>query len=140
VYLAPAEAISGKTGDVFGGRVMASREDFLAQIWAEAINEPLSGQWIDDAIATSERRPDDPFADTGRVLERLLAAGADARDLSLLARAARYAAAHRVLYMVGDPGVGGDELTMMHEELLGADPSGREGRPGSASFTDPSSN
>jgi hypothetical protein len=34
--------------------------------------------------------------------------------------------------MLDDPGVDDDDNKMMHEELLGADPSGREGRPGSA--------
>jgi hypothetical protein len=33
--------------------------------------------------------------------------------------------------MLDDPGIDGDENAMLHEELLGADPSGLEGRPGS---------
>ncbi len=117
---------------------MASREEFLAQIWAGVINDPMNGQWIDREISTSAREADAPFADTGPALERLLAAGADRRDLCLLARAARYAAAFRLLYMIDDPGVDDDDNKMMHEELLTADPSGKEGRPGSASVNEPS--
>jgi hypothetical protein len=33
--------------------------------------------------------------------------------------------------MLDDPGVDGDDNKMMYEELLGTDPSGLEGRPGS---------
>ena len=92
----------------------------------------MSGDWIDNAIASSERSPDSPFADVGPALKRLLAAGADRRDLSLLVRHAGYEAAFQILYMLDDPGVDGDDNKMLHEELLGADPSGKEGRPGSA--------
>jgi hypothetical protein len=33
---------------------------------------------------------------------------------------------------MGDPGVDDNDVFMLHEELLTADPSGMEGRPGSA--------
>ena len=36
------------------------------------------------------------------------------------------------LYALDDPGVDNGDVFMLHEELLGADPSGLEGRPGSA--------
>jgi hypothetical protein len=111
---------------------MASREEFLAQVWGEIINASMSGQWIDNTIAAAECRPDDPFADAGPVLKRLLAVGVDRRDLSLLVRQASYDAVFQLLYMLDDPGVDDDDNKMMHEELLGADPSGLEGRPGSA--------
>jgi hypothetical protein len=47
-------------------------------------------------------------------------------------REAAYGAVFSTLYGIGDPGVDGDEVFMLHEELLMADPSGMEGRPGSA--------
>jgi hypothetical protein len=36
------------------------------------------------------------------------------------------------LYALSDPGVEDNDVEMLHESLLSADPSGREGRPGSA--------
>jgi hypothetical protein len=111
---------------------MASRAAFLEQVWNQVINACMTARWIDAAVAHSRRRPDAPFADVGPALERLLAAGATREDICLVARHASYEAAFQVLYMLDDPGVDGDDNKMMHEELLGADPSGREGRRGSA--------
>ena len=79
-------------------------------------------------IEESKSYPDGPFADLGPALERLLARDVDRRDLSLIARHAGYEAVFQVLYMLDDPGVDEDDNKMMHEELLGADPSGKEGR------------
>jgi hypothetical protein len=42
-----------------------------------------------------------------------------------------------LLYMLDDPGVDDDDNKMMHEELLTADPSGKDGRPGSLEGVDP---
>lgn len=111
---------------------MATRDEFLEQLWTQVINPCMQGGWIDAMAARSEREPDAPFADIGPALQRLLAAGAARRDLCLLARHASYEAVFQVLYMLDDPGVDGDDNKMMHEDLLGADPSGREGRPGPA--------
>jgi hypothetical protein len=111
---------------------MATRAEFLEQVWTQAINGWMNERWLDAVVARSKRKPDAPFADLGTVLERLLAAGVARRDLCLIARHASYEAAFQVLYMLDDPGVDDDDNKMMHEELLGADPSGREGRPGSA--------
>lgn len=110
---------------------MATRAEFLDQLWTEIINGRMHERWIDAAIAHSKRKPDAPFADLGPALERLLAAGAARRDLCLIARHASYEAVFQVLCMLDDPGIDSDENTMLYEELLGADPSGLEGRPGS---------
>jgi hypothetical protein len=80
-------------------------------------------QWLIPSEGPMHRSP---------ISARLLASGAAREDLSLIARRASYEAVFRVLYMLDDPGVDGDDNKMMHEELLGADPSGREGRPGTA--------
>ena len=111
---------------------MATREEFLRQAWDEVINAPMSGHWIERIIESSKAHPNAPFADLGPALERLIACGVDRRDLSLIARHAGYEAVFQILYMLDDPGVDDDNNLMMHEELLGADPSGKEGRPGSA--------
>ncbi len=110
---------------------MATRDEFLRQVWDEVINPSMSGAWIDYQVDSSKRSPNAPFADSGPAIERLLASGADRRDLSLLARQSAYEAIFSLLYMLDDPGIDDDDA-MLHESLLGADPSGREGRPGSA--------
>jgi hypothetical protein len=111
---------------------MATREKFLELAWKEVINAPMLGAWIDNDVEYSRRNPDAPFADLGPALKRLLECGADRRDLSLIARHAAYEAVFQILFMLDDPGVDNDNNKMMYESLLGADPSGKEGRPGSA--------
>lgn len=111
---------------------MATREQFLRMLWADVINANLREDWIDNAIAESKANPERPFGDIGLIAERLLKLGATRRDLCLMSRAAAYEAVFAVLYMLDDPGVDGDDILMLHESLLGADPSGQEGRPGSA--------
>jgi hypothetical protein len=97
----------------------------------EVINSSMQETWIDNIIHDAENRPGAPFTDLAPVLKRLLALGATPRELSLISRFASYEAAFGVLYMLDDPGVDGDPLGL-HESLLSADPSGKEGRPGSA--------
>ena len=111
---------------------MATCDEFLRAIWTEVINGPMSGSWIDNYVAHSQHDPEAPFADGGAALSRLLSAGADRRDLSLVVRAFVYETVFTLLYMLDDPGVDGDEVRMLYESLLSADPSGLEGRPGSA--------
>jgi hypothetical protein len=110
---------------------MATREQILKQLWAEVINPNLQEHWIDNAIAIANREPNAPFADTGMAAQRLLKLGASRRDLSLLARFAAYEAVFSTLYMFSDPGVDDNDVEMLHESLLSADPSGNEGRLGS---------
>ena len=110
---------------------MATREEFLRLMW-ERINSPLREYWIDNVVRASKKDPEAPFADVGPVLERLLASGASRRDLSLLIRYAAYEEAFSLLYLLCDPGVDEGDLEGLYESLLTADPSGKEGRPGSA--------
>ena len=111
---------------------MPTREEFLRRVWNEVINAPMKGSWIENTIAASKKNPNAPFADTGAALERILAKGIDRRDLSLSVRQAIYDAVFTLFYMLGDPGVDDDNVFMLHESLLSADPSGREGGHGSA--------
>jgi hypothetical protein len=111
---------------------MATREQFLKQMWSEVINPNMQEHWIDNLIRESDKAPNAPFADLGPVLNGLLAAGSERRDLSLIARFAAYEAVFGVLYALSDPGVDNNDIEMLHESLLSADPSGKEGRPGSA--------
>jgi hypothetical protein len=117
--------------------MMATRARFLNQVWTDIINAQMASKWIDDVIAESEHKPDAPFADLGPALKRLLARGVDRRDLCMIARLASYKTAFSLLYMLDDPGVDNDDNKMMHEELLTADPSGKDGRPGSLEGVEP---
>ncbi|ALN61226.1 hypothetical protein GLA29479_340 [Lysobacter antibioticus] len=110
---------------------MATREELLRHLWQEVIDPNLDEAVPQRIAAHCEQRPDAPFADSGAAIGRLLALGADPRDLCLLMRDAAYEAVFGTLYALGDPGVDGDDVFNLHEDLLGADPSGREGRPAS---------
>ncbi len=110
---------------------MATQEEFLDLVWQD-INGSMQEHWIENVIRASENHPNAPFADLGPALKRLLSLGASKRDLSLLARHASYEQAFSLLYHLSDPGIDDNEIEMLHESLLAADPSGLEGRPGSA--------
>jgi hypothetical protein len=109
-----------------------TQTDLLEHLWREVINRKLDVAALHRMVAMSKRRPDDPFADTGAAIERLLSLGASARDIGLIQRHAAYEAVFQTLYALNDPGVDDGDVFMLHERLLTADPSGREGRPGSA--------
>jgi hypothetical protein len=111
---------------------MGTREELLRHLWNEVINVNLRSESLDNAIRSCRRDPNGPFGDAGPAIERLLNAGASTSDLRLVLRATAYEAVFGTLYALGDPGVDGDNVFMLHEELLMADPSGMEGRPGSA--------
>jgi hypothetical protein len=109
-----------------------TRQELLVHLWRQIINTNMDPMSLQAEINRAKARPKDPFADTGPALQRLLAAGADPRDICLVRRAAAYGATFSTLYALKDPGVDDDNVFMLFEELLIADPSGMEGRPGSA--------
>jgi len=111
---------------------LPTRDEFLRKVWTDVINAPMSGDWIDNCIAQARNNPKASFADAGAALHRLRSTGADRRDLSLVVRTAVYDAVFSLLYMLDDPGVDDGDVFMLHESLLSADPTGLEGRPGSA--------
>jgi hypothetical protein len=111
---------------------MATREELLTHLWQSIINSNLNPVGLERAIAYCKNHPDDSFADVGPALERALAAGVSPKDLCLISRGTAYEAVFGTLYALGDPGVDGDDVFGLYESLLGADPSGLEGRPGSA--------
>jgi hypothetical protein len=111
---------------------VAAREEFLVQVWKEVINAPLRERWIDHVISAALKDPSGPFNDLGPILTRLLGLGALKRDLALINRFAAFEAVFQTLNLLSDPGVDNNDIEMLQESLLGADPSGKEGRPGSA--------
>ena len=113
--------------------LMSKREELLTHLWKEIINLNLRDASLDNIVKHCRRNPTAPFGDTGAAIERILAAGASRRDLCLVMRSAAYEAVFGTLYSLSDPGSGeDDDLSTLYEELLTADPSGMEGRPGSA--------
>jgi len=111
---------------------MATRAEFLEYLWREVINASVREDTLDNIVKNCARNPDGAFGDTGAAIERLLAAGASRRDLRLVLRQAAYEAVFGTLYALNDPSPDeSEEAGSLYEELLMADPSGMEGRPGS---------
>lgn len=108
---------------------MSSRAELLTYLWREVIDSNLHHNALTNIVQDSERSPNGPFADHGRAIARLLALGADPVDIQRIQRAAAYDAVFATLYALDDPGVDDGDVFMLHEELLTADPSGRDGRP-----------
>ncbi len=105
-----------------------ARSTFEEVAWTEIINPWMTGHWIDSTITTSKMRPDDPFADTGPVLERLLKAGVAKDDICRLARHVSYESCFEMLTTMEEEKLCEEGL---HEGFLSGDPSGMDGRPGS---------
>jgi hypothetical protein len=112
---------------------MTARQEILNHLWKEVINVKLRDQALDNIVKNCRRNPDGPFGDTGPAIERLLAAGASRRDLCLVLRSAAYEGVFGALFSLSEFGLDDEtDLGTLFEELLMADPSGMEGRPGSA--------
>ncbi len=111
---------------------MATREEFMAHLWRKVINGPMRVASLDNLLRNCDRDPEGAFADTGAAVRRMLEAGVAKRDLCLFARSTAYKTVFAVLYALQDPGLDGPSLHGLHELLLSSDPSGLEGRPGSA--------
>lgn len=112
---------------------MATREEFLQHLWTAIINPVFRDATLDNIINSCRRDPDGAFADAGPAIERMLAAGISRRDLRLVLRLVAYEAVFGTLYSLSEPGLDeDDDASTLYEELLMADPSGLEGRPGSA--------
>lgn len=105
-----------------------TQENLLQELWrrVDAYRKPdaLDGMiaWVND--------PDQPFGDTGPAIVRILAAGASKSDLGIVLRYVAYGAVFDTLYCIEESDLDRDNLEGLHEYLLSADPSGREGRPG----------
>ena len=111
---------------------MATREDFLRHLWTDVIDPVFRDAALDNIISNCKRDPAGPFGDTGPAIERMLAQGIARRDLSHVLRFVAYEAVFGTLYALSEPGLDrADDASTFYEELLMADPSGKEGRPGS---------
>lgn len=104
-------------------------EQSLLEAFWEMIAPDDDGEWLRDL---TKQKGDRPFDDTGEAVKRLLAQGAQLKDVALVGVWHRYRACAAALEMLEAGGfVEAEEIEGFHELLLGADPSGKEGRPGS---------
>src|SRR5262245_28817605 len=111
---------------------MVTREEFLQHLWTVVINPVSRDAALDNIVANCKRNPAAPFGNTGAAIERMLAAGIARRDLSVALRLVAYEAVFGTLYALSDPGLNADDdAGTLYEELLMAEPSEREDRPGS---------
>jgi hypothetical protein len=123
------EGLNGKGRE----KRVATRDEFLGHLWTDVIDVLSRDQGLDNVIANCKRRPRDAFGDVGPAIERMLAAGVSRADLCRLLRLTAYEAVFGTLYSLSEPGLAPEEdPSTLHEELLMADPSGRDGRRGPA--------
>jgi hypothetical protein len=121
---------------------------FLRQAWKGVVS-PDDMSWIDRTIENVKARPSDPGAGIGPALERLLAAGADRKDIHEVVRVMQYELLFSLCYLLDDPGALEPELADLswrlvhtneegetigtigglHESVLDTEPAGREMRP-----------
>jgi hypothetical protein len=121
---------------------------FLREAWRSVV-APDDSSWIDGAIEHARRRPEDPGAGVGPALERLLALGADRRDLHKVVREMQYETLFSLCYLLEDPGSLEPEIADvawrlvridsdgevvgtidgLHESVLETEPAGGELRP-----------
>lgn len=102
--------------------------EFFQSLW-ENIDSENDGEFIADEA--EEPGNDDPFGDIGPAYKRLLASGIAASDLARIAIWHRYEACFHALRILSECCEHADELAGSNASLLSADPSGKEGRPGS---------
>jgi hypothetical protein len=109
-----------------------TQEDLLQRLWRsiDAYQKPDAL----DGVMTWANDPDQPFGDAGPAIARILAAGASKSDLGIVLRYVAYGAVFDTLYGIEQSDVDKNNLQGLHEYLLSADPSGREGRPGISPF------
>jgi hypothetical protein len=102
---------------------------FFDSLW-ENISPDDDGKWLVDLAR--KKAGDAPFDDTGASVKQLKKGGATARELGAIAAWHRYDASFHTLRLLQESGIKtGDEADGLYELLLGSDPSGMEGRPGS---------
>ncbi len=116
------------------GEGPVTREELLQKLWKriDAYGKPDAL----DGIMTWVNAPDEPFGDAGPAMARILAAGASKSDLGIVLRYVAYGAVFDALYCIEDLDADQNNLEGLHEYLLSADPSGREGRSGVSPFSE----
>jgi hypothetical protein len=100
----------------------------LRQIWKDAINDRMSGQWIGDVIQAAEQYPDQALTVTcADALQRLPDKGVQRKDLSQIAKHQVAEGICAGFHLLADPGVQENDYDDLANELLNAGPRGRDG-------------
>ena len=109
-----------------------SEPDFIQSLWG-IINLNDDGAALQSLLESIA--PDGPFGDVPPALERLLKKSIKRRDLGVAFAWHRYESADNTLRLLEEEGFENvTEIPGIHEILLGLDPSGKEGKPGSWPF------
>ena len=125
----PVRASRGRSSDEVESPMKPTA--FLRQVWKDAINSRMSGQWIDDVIQAAEQYPDQALTVTcADALQRLLDQGAHRDDLSQVARHQVAEGVRAGFRLLADPGTQEDDYDELANELLNAGPRGRDGLAG----------
>lgn len=111
---------------------MPTREEFADHLWQTIINPLRDPVTLARIVEHCKRFPDTSFAEVGPAIERILAAGIAPEDLCLINSCTAYEAVFGTLYTLGDPGVDGDDVFGLYENM-GTAPSARWDRPKPAS-------
>ena len=112
-----------------GRKTRLSEPDFIQSLW-DIINDGVALQSLLESIV-----PDGAFGDVPPAFERLLKKSIKRRDLGVAFSWHRYEAANDTLRLLEEEGFENvTEIPGIHEILLGLDPSGKEGKPGSWPF------
>jgi hypothetical protein len=136
---------------------------FLRGMWKGVVKDHDAG-WIDAHLTAFARDPNGPLSGVGAALQRLLAVGADRRDLCELVRGMQYETLFQIGYLLDDPTPAWDDVPGdvpeledlawglweenskgrpvrrvggLHESALETDPAGREMRPSAKDLESP---
>src|SRR5262245_29941044 len=96
---------------------------FLRQAWKGVTSED-DVDWIERSRERARKRPDEPYSGSGHALERLLAAGANPRDLTELVRCEQAGMIFHLCYLLDDPSFDEPEFQEMHWGLFQLDGEG----------------
>jgi len=101
---------------------------FLRQAWRSIIpDDEIS--WIEREIQSAAQNPRAPGSELGLALARLMDAGANPRDLNVIARNAQWQLLHSICYQLSDPAIEEQELRHVAWGLFEVDEAGKVGRP-----------
>ncbi len=115
-----------------GRKARLAESQFIQSLWG-IINPNDDGAALQSLLKSIA--PDRAFGDVRPALDRLLKKLIKRRDLGVAFAWHRYQAAYHTLRLIEEEGFQNvDEIPGIHEILLGLDPSGKEGKPGSWPF------
>jgi hypothetical protein len=93
---------------------------FLRQAWKSILVENNTS-WIEKNVSDAKHRPDAPFSGIGQALERLLAVGGNAQDITDIAPALQVQLLFQLCYLLDDPAFVDPELQGLSWGLFEAD-------------------